>query len=71
MYHTNSRFSSLCTSYPLVALSLFFVSSVPGGSSLSSLLTSRGLILFFGCILFFAIVLVVLILDLSLGGFGS
>jgi len=60
---------------PFTYLFLLFVlplSTVPfSPSSISSYLTSSRLLLFLVCLLFWAIVVVVSVLDLSLGGFSS
>ena len=71
MYHTSSSPSAIFPLFVVTLLYLPIFSLQPTYSSLSSFRSGLGLILFFGCLLFFAILLVVYILDFSLGGFSG
>ena len=70
IYHTSSSHSVLSPIYTVILLWMSIFPLPCTHASLSAFTSSLGLILFFGSLLFFAILLVVIILDLSQGGYS-
>jgi len=71
MFITSFALPSLSFLLPMILVYLSLTPSLPVPSSFSAFLLGSSLLTFLGLILFLAIVIVVSILDLSLGGFTT